>query len=247
MRGFPLKHFKDFIMTPRMPPRKKAKQLSRYLRKENPDYNYLRELFRHLREELEVEVIVAPKKLPYVPTEEEIQKYYKAVWETRNMQHMVIIKTLIYTGARVSELIKIKLENVDFDLCQIRIEQGKGKKDRIVPFPREFKEVLAIHADNTLRKGGAYIFESSWKKPYTDRGIRKILARYTRLSGMKRSISPHKLRHFLFTWLKRNGIEDALIQPYSGHESRKSLEVYSKLSITDAQKEYTNVMKKFPI
>ena len=64
---------------------------------------------------------------------------------------------------------------------------------------------------------------------------------------MKRSISPHKLRHFLFTWLKRNGIEDALIQPYSGHESRKSLEVYSKLSITDAQKEYTNVMKKFPI
>ena len=59
---------------------------------------------------------------------------------------------------------------------------------------------------------------------------------------MKQSISPHKLRHFLFTWLKKQGIEDALIQPYSGHESRQSLEIYSKLSIGDAQKSYENVI-----
>jgi integrase/recombinase XerD len=61
------------------------------------------------------------------------------------------------------------------------------------------------------------------------------------------AISPHKLRHFLFTWLKKQGVEDALIQPYSGHESRKSLEVYSKLAIGDAQEENENVIKKFPI
>ena len=61
------------------------------------------------------------------------------------------------------------------------------------------------------------------------------------------SISPHKLRHFLFTWLKKQGVEDALIQPYSGHESRQSLEIYSKLSIGDAQKEYDTVIKNFPI
>ncbi len=60
-------------------------------------------------------------------------------------------------------------------------------------------------------------------------------------------ISPHKLRHFLFTWLKKQGIEDAMIQPYSGHESRQSLEIYSKLSIGDAQKEYENVIQRFPV
>ena len=59
---------------------------------------------------------------------------------------------------------------------------------------------------------------------------------------MNRSISPHKLRHFLFTWLKKQGIDDALIQPYSGHESRQTLEIYSKLSINEAQKEYNNNM-----
>ncbi len=82
---------------------------------------------------------------------------------------------------------------------------------------------------------------------YTDRGIRKILAVYSKEAGMKHSISPHKLRHFLFTWLKKQGIEDALIQPFSGHESRKSLEVYSKLSIGDAQESYENAISKFPV
>jgi len=154
---------------------------------------------------------------------------------------------LLYTGARVSELIHIKISDVDFDNCQIRIDDGKGHKDRIVPFPDAFKEVLAVHAQNTSDKGGEYLFESSWKKAYTDRGVRKILEQYSKEAGMKHSISPHKLRHFLFTWLKRQGIDDALIQPYSGHESRKSLEIYSKLSISDAQMEYEGIIGKFPI
>ncbi|CAO4847606.1 MAG: Tyrosine recombinase XerC [Holosporales bacterium] len=231
----------------RTPVREKAKQFARFLVKENPDYNYLRELFRHIRFALEIEPDKAPKNLPYVPTEEEIKKYYTVVWQSRNMQNVTIIKTLLYTGARVSELVRILISDVDFDRCQIRINQGKGKKDRIVPFPESFKEVLAIHAQSVLKKGGKYLFESSWKKPYSDRGIRKILAIYSKEAGMKESISPHKLRHFLFTWLKKQGIDDALIQPYSGHESRQSLEIYSKLSIGEAQESYENVIAKFPV
>lgn len=49
------------------------------------------------------------------------------------------------------------------------------------------------------------------------------------------------------SWLKKQGIEDGLIQPYSGHESRQSLEIYSKLSIGDDQKNYENVIGKFPV
>jgi integrase/recombinase XerD len=75
----------------------------------------------------------------------------------------------------------------------------------------------------------------------------KILARYADEAGLNKSISPHKLRHFLFTWLKKQGIDDALIQPYSGHASRKSLEVYSQLSLADAQIEYDKALCKFPV
>ena len=96
-----------------------------------------------------------------MPTEAEIKKYYAVVWQSGNMQNVIIIKTLLYTGVRVSELIRILLSDVDFDRCQIRITKGKGSKDRIVPFPQSFKEVLAIHAQSVTQKGGKHLFESS--------------------------------------------------------------------------------------
>ena len=74
-----------------------------------------------------------------------------------------------------------------------------------------------------------------------------FLAKYSEEASLSQNLSPHKLRHFLLTWLKKQGIDDALIQPYSGHESRKSLEVYSKLAITAAQAEYNDAINRFPI
>jgi integrase/recombinase XerD len=232
----------------RTPVREKAKYFCKHLKAEKPDYNYLRELFRHIRKNLDVEVKSGKeRKLPYVPTEEEITKFYNAVWKSRNMKHMVMIKALLYTGVRVSELVNIKISDIDLDNCQIKVVQGKGKKDRIVPFPNSFKEILAVHVENAKKNKIIYLFESSWKKQYTDRGIRKILMNYTKEAGIEHSISPHKLRHFLFTWMKKKGVDDALIQPYSGHDSRQSLEIYSKLSLGDCQPEYEKKIKDFPV
>jgi integrase/recombinase XerD len=231
----------------RTPPSKMAKQLVKYLRPQRPDYNYLRDLFRHLRKELDVPVTTTQKKLPIIPTEEEIKKYYEAVWQAKNIEHMVMIKILLYTGIRVSELIRVKISDIDFERCQIRINQGKGGKDRVVPFPIVFREILSMYVTQIEEKKAVYLFESSWKKAYSDRGIRKILMRYTKAAGIESSVSPHKLRHFLLTWLKKQGIDDALIQPYSGHESRQSLEIYSRLSIKEAQQEYNENIGKFPV
>lgn len=220
----------------RTPAAKKAKQIVKLLRAERPDYFYLKEIFRHIRKELDVKVLTQNKKLPFVPSEEEIQKYYEAVWHSQNIKHMVLIKLMLYTGMRVGELIKLKIKDIDFKQCQIRINAGKGEKDRIVPFSTSFKEVFMAYIKGLDHQ--EYVFESNWKKAYTDRGIRKILNDYTKKAGISHAITPHKLRHFLFTWMKKQGVDDALIQPYSGHDSRKSLEIYSKLSITDAQTSY---------
>jgi integrase/recombinase XerD len=90
----------------------KAKAIAKLLRDEHPDYNYLKNIFRHLRTELDIQVTHSEMKLPKVPTEEELQKYYQAVRKTRNVQDMVIIKTFLYTGVRVSELVNIQLKDV---------------------------------------------------------------------------------------------------------------------------------------
>ncbi len=70
--------------------------------------------------------------------------------------------------------------------------------------------------------------------------------RYAEAAGLAHPISPHRLRHFLLTWLKKQGIDDALIQPYSGHASRKSLETYSQLAIGEAQLAYDGSCRGSP-
>ena len=231
----------------RTPTKDIVKKISKILRDERPDYIYLRDLFKKIREEFDIIVTTQTKRLPYVPTEEELKRYYHIVWQMRNTKHMVLIKVLLYTGIRVQELVNIKMVDIDFDRCQIRINQGKGNKDRIVPFPDGFKETLMLFVNAEKTNGSMYLFESNRKKPFTTRGIRKILAEYATEAGMQQTISPHKLRHFLFTWLKKQGVDDALIQPYSGHETRQSLEIYSKLSLADAQEVYNEKIDKFPI
>jgi integrase/recombinase XerD len=74
-----------------------------------------------------------------------------------------------------------------------------------------------------------------------------MLARYAGRAGLAHNMPPHRLRHFLFTWLKTQGIDDALIQPYSGHATRQSLEIYSRLALADAQQRYDDVIGDFPV
>jgi integrase/recombinase XerD len=204
-------------------------------------------VFRHLRDELGIEVTTGSTTLPYLPTEAEIRRYYQTVWTARRTGDIVLIKTLLYTGVRVAELVAIRIDEVDLDASRIRITQGKGGKDRYVPFPASFKEALALHIGAAKDKGAAFLFESSWKKPYSTRGVRAMLARYAARAGLEHNMPPHRLRHFLFTWLKTQGIDDALIQPYSGHQSRTSLEIYSKISLAAAQDTYEQIIDRFPV
>ncbi len=227
--------------------KKKAKQLAKYLQYERPDYVYLKRLFYHLRNELQVTVPKKPKRLPAVPSSEEIRRFYKAVFKSKRLGDLVIIKTFLYTGVRVSELVNIRLSDVNLDTCQIRINEGKGDKDRIVPFPSSFREILASHLKAMYEKNAVYLFESSWKRKYSERGIRKMIRRYADAAGLQPPISPHKLRHFFLLWIKKQGIDDAMVQPYSGHASRQSLEVYSRLAIADAQQQYNDVIDNFPV
>ncbi len=148
----------------------KAQQLARQLRMEHPDDAYLRQIFRYLRAELAVERPRTVKRLPPVPSEEELRRYYQAVWQARKVGDMVLIKTLLYTGVRVSELVNIRLTSVDLDRCQIRITAGKGKKDRVVPFPDGFKETLALQIERMRTQGATHLFESNWKKPFRNTG-----------------------------------------------------------------------------
>jgi integrase/recombinase XerD len=227
--------------------RAKAIELANLLRTESPDYDYLREVFRHLRKELSIIVTYKTKETPYIPTEEEIKKYYEAVWKSRKMKHVVLIKTLLYTGIRVSELIHVKIADVDFDQCQIQVAGTKGRSDRKVPFPNSFTEILAMHAETIKRRKGEYLFESTWRKPYTERGVHKVLTRYREASGITNPLSPKQLRYFLIHWLKGQGLEEAFIKIYAGDDINQSIERYKKISNHEVKETYENAIGQFPV
>src|SRR5256885_15573624 len=97
------------MATNRTSPKKKARELAKYLRAERPDYTYLKSVFRALRTELEIEVPKSEHRLPEVPTEEELRLFYQVIWQARNFADMILIITLFYAGVRVSELVAIRL------------------------------------------------------------------------------------------------------------------------------------------
>ena len=122
------------------PPKEMARKMVRLLRPERPDYHYLKKVFEHVRELLPVAPQKKEKHLPELLTDDELISFYEEVWQGRHRTHMVMIKLLIFTGIRNRELASIQLKDVDLKSLQIRIEQGKGKKDRYVLSPQPFEE-----------------------------------------------------------------------------------------------------------
>lgn len=231
----------------RTPAPVRARQFARLLKKENPDYGYLREIFRNLRKILKVEPGTPEGNLPYVPDDDEIRKYYDAVWQSGNAGHIMIIRTFLYTGMKVGELVNVRIDDVDLNLCRIRIRKKKSAKTRYTPFPESFRDAMAVHIGSMKKSGAVHLFESSWKKPYSDRGIRKIMEAYTVRAGLHKLISPTKLRTFLLTWMKKQGIEDIHIMPISGIERPQSMDIYSDIAEKEAREQYGKVIQKLPV
>lgn len=232
----------------RTPVREKANQIASLLSKEQPDYDYLRELFRHLRKELSVVVPKKEKNQKKVPSQEDIEKFYNTLKNDDYSKNKIMLQTLLYTGIRVSELINIKITDVDFSACQIQIQKGIRGQKRTVFFPSTFEEALKKQALGIQNRGGIYLFESSWNKPYTDRGIRKIMSLYSKKAGIEDPLSPNTIRTFLLSWLKEQGIEDDMLFLYSGHENRYALGPYNngKPRVDEIQLEYESTIQKLP-
>ena len=231
----------------RIPPKQMAKKISRLIKKERPDPNYLKKVFEHIRQELNLKGKIPKKKqLPELLTNDELAGFYDAVWNAANRTHMVMIKLLLFTGIRNAELANLQMNDLDLANLKCRIH-GKGKKDRYVPIPASFRGELAQYVSIQNEKGAEYLFETNRKSKFTTRWIREITKKYARKAGIKKRIHPHLFRHQLLTFLTQKGIIDSKLQLISGHQNRQNLSIYQDLSLADVEGEYREAMKDFPV
>ncbi|MDG1278341.1 MAG: tyrosine-type recombinase/integrase [Algoriphagus sp.] len=173
---------------------------------------------------------IREKTLPEVCSEEEIVAIFKSV---ANLKHKAILMTIYSAGLRISELTNLKIKDIDSKRMQIRVEQGKGKKDRYTLLSQKNLEVLRAYVSR--ESPVEYLFEgqgSSADKPikYSKTSIENILRAAVAKTKIKKKVTPHTLRHSFATHLLENGTDIRYIQSLLGHDSPKTTQIYTHIT-----------------
>ncbi len=186
------------------------------------------------------------KKLPEVLTYEETDRLLNIPLNTPyDFRTKAMLELMYGSGLRVSELINLKFNNIDFKNDSIRI-LGKGSKERIVPINETSKKYLSLYMDKyrplLIKKGKNTdnIFLNNRGLVITRQGFFKILKSLCQKASIKKNISPHTLRHSFATHLLQNGADLRIIQELLGHSDIATTQIYTHLSSEHTHDEYLN-------
>lgn len=163
------------------------------------------------------------KQLPKVISREKIKQMLAL---SKNIKHKLILKFLYSSGLRLGELINLKRKDIDFDRGLIRVNQGKGRKDRVTLLSESIKhDLLKYYSAYTFQT--EYVFEGR-KGKYTKKTVQKVVESYGRAAGIK--LHPHMLRHSFATHLLEGGTDIRIIQKLLGHSDVKTTQIYTHVS-----------------
>ena len=230
----------DFVSADEKAKSEIVAQLVRIARKARLGYDDFLYVSQQARKKLGLRRARKERRLPQLLPDAELKRFFRAIQDCGDVQHEILLKLLFYTGVRVSELVHIEVGDVDLDACKIFVNRGKGAKDRYILFPASFRLVLKSHLRATPRN--RYLFETRRFGPFTTRRIQQIVQGYREKAGITQPVHPHLFRHQMLTYLTSRGLTDAQIQLISGHESKKSLEVYQHLSLESVHKAYQDAV-----
>ena len=160
------------------------------------------------------------KKLPKVIDGEFIKEKLSKI---KNLKHKTILTLTYSVGLRVSEVVNLKIENVDSKRMLIHIKNAKGRKDRVVPLSQNVLNLLREYFKQY--RPNEYMFNGQNSNQYSIGSCQQIYKKY-----IDKNSSIHTLRHSSFTGLLENGTDLRIIQKIAGHSSSKTTEIYTHVS-----------------
>ena len=172
-----------------------------------------------------------PKKsriLPSVLSQEEVLRIIQL---TKNLKHRAIIVLLYSSGLRIGEVTNLLLKNIDILRRQIKVEKGKGRKDRFVVLATSYLPLLQNYL--TTFKPALYFIEGPTGKKYSESSIRKFLFKSVQKAGISKKVTPHTLRHSYATHLLENGVGLRHIQELLGHAKPETTMIYTHVAKKD--------------
>lgn len=202
---------------------------------QNQVVNAIKLFFKTVKERsIEIEKVHRPKRarvLPNVLSKEEV----KAILEAHsNIKHKMMLSLVYSCGLRCGELLALQPVHIDSKRNIILLKNSKGKKDRIAPLSKKILEMLREYYK--LYKPKTYLFEGKIEgTPYTDKSLQQVLKQALQKTSITKPVTLHWLRHSYATHLLESGTDLRYIQELLGHNSSKTTEIYTHVSMKSIQ------------
>ncbi|WP_418263356.1 tyrosine-type recombinase/integrase [Flavobacterium faecale] len=186
---------------------------------------YYEQVLRRERFLLEIPRPKKPLKLPKVIAPADIKKMFETV---TNLKHNTMLKLCYGLGLRVSEIVNLKVSDIDSKAMQVFIERAKGKKDRYVNLPESILPQLRIYFIEYKPK--IYLFEGQYGGQYSSRSAQQVFKNAMLKAKINKEVSIHSLRHSFATHLLEQGTDIRFIQELLGHNDIKTTLIYTEVS-----------------
>ncbi|PKM80134.1 MAG: integrase [Firmicutes bacterium HGW-Firmicutes-14] len=164
------------------------------------------------------------KRIPVVMTKQEVLKIFNSV---QNPVHRLMMQLMYASGLRVSELVNLRVQDINPDNLTLFVRGGKGHKDRITVFSRKLKVQLSRQI--ALKQPKEYLFTTQRGTKYTTRAVQKFFKQSVEKAGIQKTVSCHTLRHCFATHLLEAGTDIRYIQNLLGHASIVTTNIYTKV------------------
>jgi site-specific recombinase XerD len=168
------------------------------------------------------------KKLPVVLARDEILAITKSV---NNVTHKLILAMIYGSGLRLSEVVNIRVADLDLNNHILTIRGGKGKKDRITIISGKVADVLVVYIKS--KSANDYLFVTNRGGKYTKRSVQNIFYTALHSSGIKKTASVHSLRHSFATHLVEAGCNLRYVQELLGHKNVTTTQIYTRVAVNN--------------
>lgn len=172
--------------------------------------------------------IERPKRNQKLPIVLSIDEMERMIQSAANLKHKTIICLIYSTGMRRSEVINLKIEDIDSSRMVINIRNAKGGKDRQVTLDPTLLEILRVYFKQY--KPVIYLFNGQNDPQYSPSSIVQFLQKYADIAGIKKKVRPHLIRHCYATHLLEAGTDMSILQRLLGHKNIKTTAIYAHIS-----------------
>ncbi len=196
---------------------------------------------------LKMQPVHVPRTLPVVLSREEVSRLIAAAW---NLKHQTALSLAYGTGLRASEVISLKVGDIDSQRMTLRVEQGKGRKDRYAMLPPILLERLRVwwrvgHAQGKILRNGWLFPGMDPMDPLSTRQLNRAIHAAADAAKIDKRVSMHTLRHSFATHLLEQRVDIRVIQVLLGHARLETTSIYAHVA-TDLLREVISPLEKLP-